>query len=99
MVIRKIAEHNNAPVDTEQVLKDMLEQVTEEVKDGFDSKSLEVAIALDDKINERVENVFKKMWNDRLRMWVEKRIQEEVAELGTKLGKNIGQMLGDRGKL
>lgn len=91
--------HKHHPVNTEQVFKDMLDQVTEEVKDGFDSKSLEVAIALDDKINERVENVFRNLWNDKLRMWVEQRIQEEVAELGTKLGKNIGQMLGDRGKL
>lgn len=91
--------HKHHPVDTEQVLKDMLDQVTDEVKDGFDSKSLEVAVALDDKINERIESVFRKMWNEKLRTFVEKRIQEEVAELGTKLGKNIGQMLGDRGKL
>jgi uncharacterized protein YdaU (DUF1376 family) len=97
--IRKIAEHNNAPVDTEQVLKDMLEQVTNEVKDGLDDKSVEVAIALDVKMNERVDAVFQKHWNEKLRNWVEKRIQEEVAELGLKLGKSIGELMSDRGRL
>lgn len=92
-------EHNNAPVDTEQVLKDMFEQVTEEVKEGLDSKSVDVAAVLDDKLNERVEAVFKKHWNDKLRIWVESRIQEEVASLGLHLGKRIGELTGTRGKL
>ena len=96
---RKIAEHNNAPVDTEQVFKDMLEQVTNEVKDGLDDKSLDVAIALDTKMNERIDAVFKKHWNVKLRNWVERRIQEEVAEAATKLGKRIGELMNERGKL
>jgi hypothetical protein len=98
-VKQKIAEHNNVPVDTEQVLKDMLEQVNAEVQNGLDSHSVEVAGLLDDKLNERIDTVFRHHWNDKLRQWVEQRIQEEIAELGTKLGKNIGQMMGDRGKL
>ncbi len=96
---QKIAEHNNAPVDTEQVLKDMLEQVNAEVQDGLDSHSVAVAAVLDDKLNERIDTVFRHHWNNQLSQWVEKRIQEEVAELGTKLGKNIGQLMGDRRKL
>ena len=96
---QKIAEHNNAPVDTEQVLKDMLEQVNEEVRDGLDAHSVEVAAVLDDKLNERIDAVFRHHWNDKLSQWVEQRIQEEIAELGTKLGKHIGQLMGDKGKL
>lgn len=92
-------EHNNATVDAEQVLKDMFEQVTNEVKDGFDSKSVDVAAVLDDKLNERVEAVFKKHWNDKLRNWVESRIQEEVASLGLHLGKRIGELTSTRGEL
>jgi uncharacterized protein YdaU (DUF1376 family) len=87
------------PVDTEQVFKDMLEQVTNEVKDGLDDKSVEVAIALDTKMNERIEAVFQKHWNEKLRNWVEKRIQEEVADLGLRLGKNIGELMNARGKI
>lgn len=87
------------PVDTEQVFKDMLEQVTNEVKDGLDDKSVEVAIALDTKMNERIEAVFQKYWNEKLRNWVEKRIQEEVADLGLRLGKNIGELMNARGKI
>lgn len=97
--MRKIAEHNNAPVDTQQVLKDMLDQVNEEVKGGLDSTSVDVAVALDTKMNERVEAAFKKHWNDQLRAWVESRIQEEVADAATKLGKRIGELLGKRGEL
>lgn len=97
--MRKIAEHNNAPVDTEQVFKDMLDQVNAEVKDGLDSNSLDVAIALDTKMNERVEEVFKKHWNTQLRRWVEQRIQEEVAEQATLLGKRLGELAGKRGML
>ncbi len=87
------------PVDTEQVFKDMLEQVTNEVKDGLDDKSVDVAIALDDKVNERIDAIFKRHWDMKLRNWVEKRIQEEVADLGTKLGKNIGELMSQRGRL
>jgi len=87
------------PVDTEQVFKDMLEQVTNEVKDGLDDKSVEVAIALDTNMNERIEAVFQKHWNEKLRNWVEKRIQEEVADLGLRLGKNIGELMNARGKI
>jgi uncharacterized protein YdaU (DUF1376 family) len=87
------------PVDTEQVFKDMLEQVTNEVKDGLDDKSVEVAIALDTKMNERIEAVFQKHWNEKLRNWVEKRIQDEVADLGLRLGKNIGELMSQRGKI
>ncbi len=87
------------PVDTEQVFKDMLEQVTNEVKDGLDDKSVDVAIALDVKMNERVEAVFQKHWNEKLRNWVESRIQEEVADAATKLGKRIGELMNERGKI
>jgi uncharacterized protein YdaU (DUF1376 family) len=87
------------PVDTEQVFKDMLEQVTNEVKDGLDDKSVEVAIALDTKMNERIEAVFQKHWNEKLRNWVEKRIQEEVADLGLRLGKYIGELMNARGQI
>lgn len=91
--------HKHHSVDTEQVLKDMLEQVTTEVKDGLDDKSVEVAIALDGKMNERIDAVFQQHWNAKLRNWVEQRIQEEVADLGLKLGKQIGELMNDRGKL
>lgn len=99
MTKRKTAEHNNAPVDTQQVLKDMMEQVTNEVKDGLDDKSVDVAIALDNKLNERVDAVFTHHWNKTLRAWVERRIQEEVADQATLLGKRLGELMGSRGKL
>jgi phage terminase small subunit len=93
------AEMNNAPVDTEQVLKDMLEQVTNEVKDGLDDKSVEVAIALDGKINERIDAVFREHWNRTLRNYINTRISEEVAEHATLLGKRLGELQGNRGEL
>jgi hypothetical protein len=91
--------HKHHEVDTEQVLKDMLEQVTNEVKDGLDDKSVEVAIALDNKINERIDEVFRHHWNTELSRWVEKRIQDEVSDLGLKLGKNIGELMKVKGTL
>jgi len=99
MSTKEPAEMNNAPVDTEQVLKDMLEQVTNEVKDGLDDKSVEVAIALDGKINERIDEVFKHHWNTKLRNYVNTRISEEVAEQATLLGRRLGELQGNRGEL
>lgn len=89
----------NTHVDTEQVLKDMFEQVTEEVKEGLDNNSIEVAAILDSKLNERIDAVFKKHWNEKLRGWVEKRVQEEVADQATILGKRLGELVGKRGTL
>jgi len=91
--------HKHHEVDTEQVLKDMLEQVTNEVKDGLDDKSVEVAIALDGKINERIDEVFRHHWNTKLRNYVNTRISEEVAEHATLLGKRLGELQGNRGEL
>ena len=96
---RKIAEHNNAPVDTEQVLKDMFDQVTEEDKEGIDKNSVDVATILDNKVNERIDAVFKHHWNETLRKWVEARITEEVADQAVLLGKRIGELIGKRGEL
>lgn len=96
---KKIAEHNNAPVDVEQVLKDMFDQVTEEVKEGIDNNSVDVATILDNKVNERIDAVFKKHWNETLRKWVEARITEEVADQAVLLGKRIGELMGKRGEL
>ena len=97
--MKTIAEHNNHPVDTEQVLKDMLEQVTNEVKEGLDSKSVDAAVVLDSKVTEWIDEIFQKHWNNKLRNWVEKRIQEEVADLGLRLGKHIGELMNERGRL
>mgnify|MGYP003350276191 CR=1 FL=1 len=99
MTTKKIAEHNNAPVDTEQVLKDMFDQVTQEVQEGIDKNSVDVATILDNKVNERIDAVFKHHWNTTLRKFVETRIQEEVAEQATLLGKRIGELIGKRGEL
>ena len=99
MNTKKIAEHVNAPVDTEQVLKDMFDQVTEEVKDGIDNNSVDVATILDSKVNERIDAVFRHHWNTTLRRFVEQRIQEEVADQATLLGKRLGELAGKRGTL
>lgn len=89
----------NKHVDTQQVLKDMFDQVTQEVQDGIDNNSVEVAGILDSKLNERISGVFKHYWNTELRGWVERRIQEEVADQATLLGKRIGELMGKRGEL
>lgn len=96
---KKVAEHNNAPVDTEKVLKDMFDQVTQEVKEGLDNDSVEVAAILDSKLNERIDEVFKHHWNTTLRKWMEQRISEEVADQATLLGKRLGELAGKRGEL
>ena len=91
--------HKHHPVDTEQVLKDMFDQVTEEVKEGIDSNSVDVATILDNKVNERIDAVFKHHWNTTLRKWMEQRISEEVADQATLLGKRLGELAGKRGEL
>jgi hypothetical protein len=91
------AEMNNAPVDVEQVFKDMFDKVTEEVTNGLDNDS--VATILDDKINQRIDAVFREHWNTTLKKWVNTRISEEVAEHATLLGKRLGELQGNRGEL
>jgi hypothetical protein len=93
------AEMNNAPVDTEQVFKDMFEQVTQEVADGLDKDSVEVATILDGRINERIDEVFRHHWNSKLRNYINTRISEEVAEQALLLGKRLGELQGNRGEL
>jgi hypothetical protein len=93
------AEMNNAPVDTEQVFKDMLEQVNQEVADGLDKDSIEVATILDGRINERIDEVFRHHWNSKLRSYINTRISEEVAEQALLLGKRLGELNGRRGEL
>ena len=92
-------EHKHHEVDTQQVLKDMFDQVTEEVKDGIDNNSVDVATILDSKVNERIDAVFRHHWNTTLRRFVEQRIQEEVADQATLLGKRLGELMGKRGEL
>lgn len=99
MAERPVAEMAHHDVDTQQVLDDMFEQVNKELKDGPDSTSVDVAVVLDDKINQRIEDAVKRVWNAKLRNWVEQRVQEEVADLGLKLGKRVAELLGERGKL
>jgi hypothetical protein len=94
-----MAEHNNAPVDTEAVLKDMFDQVTKEVTNGLDDDSVEVATILDSKINERIDAIFRHHWNTRLRSYINARISEEIAEQAMLLGKRLGQLNGSRGEL
>lgn len=94
-----MAEHNNAPVDTEAVLKDMFDQVTKEVTNGLDDDSVEVATILDSKINERIDEIFRHHWNTRLRSYINARISEEIAEQAMLLGKRLGQLNGSRGEL
>ena len=66
---------------------------------GIDKNSVDVATILDSKVNERIDAVFKHHWNTTLRKFVETRIQEEVAEQATLLGKRIGELMGKRGEL
>lgn len=93
------AEMNNAPVDTEQVFKDMFEQVNQEVANGLDADSVAVATILDDKINQRIDAVFREHWNNTLKKWVNARISEEVADQALLLGKRMGELHGKRGEL
>ena len=99
MSTKESAEMNNAPVDTEQVLKDMFDKVTEEVTNGLDNDSVAVATILDDKINQRIDAVFREHWNRTLRNYINTRISEEVAEHATLLGKRLGELQGNRGEL
>ena len=92
-------EHKHHEVDTEQVLKDMFDQVTQEVQEGIDNNSVDVATILDSKVNERIDAVFRHHWNTTLRRFVEQRIQEEVADQATLLGKRLGELMGKRGEL
>ena len=99
MTKKEPAEMNNAPVDVEQVFKDMFDKVTEEVTNGLDNDSVAVATILDDKINQRIDAVFREHWNTTLKKWVNARISEEVAEQAMLLGKRLGELQGNRGEL
>lgn len=70
-----------------------------DTKDGLDNDSVDVAILLDSKVKERIDEVFKQHWNETLRKWVEARITEEVADQAVLLGKRIGELMGKRGEL
>lgn len=70
-----------------------------DTKDGLDQDSVDVALLLEEKIKERIDELFKKHWNETLRKWVEQRICEEVADQATLLGKRIGELVGKRGEL
>lgn len=98
--MKEPVEMNNIPVNTEQILKDMVAQVEAEAiaKDGFDSDSVDAALILEGKMDERIKNAVAHAWNTQLRTYVESRIQDEVAELGTRLGRQIHQLVnGTRG--
>lgn len=70
-----------------------------DTKDGLDQDSVDVALLLEEKIKERIDELFKKHWNETLRKWVEARICEEVADQATLLGKRLGELAGKRGEL
>lgn len=70
-----------------------------DAKDGLDQDSVDVALLLEEKIKERIDELFKKHWNETLRKWVEARITEEVADQAVLLGKRIGELIGKRGEL
>lgn len=94
-VKREAGTHNNAPVNTEQVLKDMMEQVEAEhkVKEGFDKDSVDAALLLEGQMDKRIRDAVAQAWNDQLRRYVETRIHEEVADLGMRLGRQIHQIV------
>jgi hypothetical protein len=66
----------------------------------FDTDAVDAALILEGRMNERVREVFEHAWNTKLRLQVEKRIQEEIAALGFSLGKNIRDLVDSQiGKL
>ena len=64
-----------------------------------DADSVAVATILDDKINQRIDAVFREHWNTTLRKYVNARISEEVADQALLLGKRMGELHGKRGEL
>ena len=61
--------------------------------DLFDQEAVDVALTLEGEMERRVEELMKKVFDRRLRVWVETRIQAEVAELGLKLGSNLAELV------
>jgi hypothetical protein len=98
--MKEPAEMNNVPVNVEQVMKDMVAQVeAEEVaKTQFDKDAVDTALLLEGEMDKRIREAVAHAWNNQLRTYVETRIQEEVAELGTRLGRQIHQLVnGEKG--
>jgi hypothetical protein len=93
--MKEPAEMNNAPVNVEKIVEDMLVQVEAEdaAKALFDKDAVDTALILEGEMDKRIREAVAKAWNERLRTYVETRIQEEVAELGTRLGRQIHQLI------
>ena len=64
-----------------------------EQPDLFDDEAVDVALTLEERMEQRVEELVKKVFDRRIRVWIETRIQAEVADLGTRLGKNIADLV------
>jgi len=92
---QKIGEMNNIPVNVENVLKDMVAQVAAEAEaqEQFDKDAVDTALLLEGAMDKRIREAVARAWNDQLRTYVETRIHEEVAELGTRLGRQIHQLI------
>ena len=75
-------------------------QIEDAKKKLFDVDAVDTALLLEGRMKERIEEVFNHAWNEKLRFQVEKRIQEEIAQLGLSLGKNLRDLTDSRmGKL
>lgn len=62
-------------------------------KELFDKDSVDTALLLEGAMDQRIREAVARAWNDQLRTYVETRIHEEVAELGTRLGRQIHQLV------
>jgi hypothetical protein len=59
---------------------------------------VDTALLLEGEMDKRIREAVAHAWNNQLRTYVETRIQEEVAELGTRLGRQIHQLVnGEKG--
>ena len=62
-------------------------------KELFDKDAVDTALLLEGAMDKRIREAVAQAWNAQLRTYVETRIHAEVAELGTRLGRQIHQLV------
>ena len=65
----------------------------------FDNEAADVALTLEDKMNERFDELFRKSYNTTILPRIKALIQQESAQLALDLGKRMGQLMNSEGNI
>jgi hypothetical protein len=60
----------------------------------------DAGLTIEGQLNERFEAMFNQKWNNGIRLYIDQKINEKIAEESLKLGKQFGELIvGGRGNL